>query len=131
MNKSHSHAFVNQLLVYALVMICFTGSVGLGTVWLRHQISLAADRCKKIEAGIAELDRHLAETRAAIETEEGPDILKKRNIEWQLGLVPPTEAQVAERVGQDPGLRLVAKNNRGLFADRELTPVVLHLPGNR
>ena len=35
MNKSDTHAFVNQLLVYTLVMICFTGSVGLSTVWFR------------------------------------------------------------------------------------------------
>jgi hypothetical protein len=131
MNRSNNQAFVNQLLVYTLVMICFSGSVGLGTVWLRHQISLAANRSKMIEAGIAEVERHLAETRAAVETEEGPDFLKKRNVEWQLGLVPPTESQVAERVSGDPGLLLAAKNNRNLFADRELTPVMLHLPERR
>ena len=36
MKKTDTHAFVNQLLVYTLVMICFSGSIGLGTVWLRH-----------------------------------------------------------------------------------------------
>jgi hypothetical protein len=130
MNKTHTHAFVNQLLVYTLVMICFSGSVGLGTVWLRHQISLTADHNKKIETRIAELERHLAETKAAVETAQGPDILKQRNAEWHLGLVAPTEPQV-DRVAEDPGRRLIAKHNQGLYADTVLVPVRFTLPGDR
>ncbi|HWA09701.1 MAG TPA: hypothetical protein VG838_09645 [Opitutaceae bacterium] len=123
-------AFVNQLLVYTLVMICFSGSVGLGTVWLRHQISLTANRSKQIEARIAEVERNWAEKKAAVETEQGPDMLKQRNAELHLGLVPPTEPQVS-RVSQDPGLLLAAKHNRDLFADPEIKLTRFRLPADR
>jgi hypothetical protein len=129
MNKNHTHAFVNQLLVYTLVMICFSGSVGLGTVWLRHQISLTANHSKMIKARIADVERHLAETTAEVETEQGPDKLKQRNTEWRLGLVAPSEPQV-NRVSQDPGQLLAAKHNRDLFADTGLKLVRFNLPGN-
>jgi len=49
MKKTGNHAFVNQLLIYTLVMIGFSGSVGMGAVWLRHQISVTANRTKQIE----------------------------------------------------------------------------------
>jgi len=130
MNKTDNHAFVNQLLVYTLVMICFSGSVGLGTVWLRHQISLAANRNTLLETRVAEVERHLAETTTAIETEQGPDMLMRRNSEWHLGLVQPQEPQV-KRVGEDVVIALATKRNRGLFADTVATPVVFRLGGNR
>ena len=57
MNKKDTHAFVNQLLVYTLVMICFSGSIGLGTVWLRHQISITANNTKRLEQRIVESER--------------------------------------------------------------------------
>ena len=122
MNKTPTHAFVNQLLVYTLVMICFSGSVGLGTVWLRHQISLTANRSKVIVARIAEVERRCAEAKSAVETAQGPDMLKQRNAEWRLGLMPPKEPQV-NRVSQDPGLLLAAKNNRDFSTDTEFKPV--------
>jgi hypothetical protein len=133
MNRTRNDAFVNQLLVYTLVMICFSGSVGLGTVWLRHQISLTANRSKMIEAQIAEVERHWAEKKAAVETAQGPDMLKQRNVEWHLGLVPPKEPQVT-RVSQDPTLLLAAKGNRDFLdslTDVQLKPVLFRLPGDR
>ncbi len=130
MNKSHTHAFVNQLLVYTLVMICFSGSVGLGTVWLRHQISIAANRAKQLETRIAEVERHLAETTTEVEMEQGPEVLMRRNISWRLGLVQPQEPQV-QRVGTDVVIALATKRNRGLFADSAVTPVVFRLGGSR
>lgn len=133
MNRTRNDAFVNQLLVYTLVMICFSGSVGLGTVWLRHQISLTANRSKMIEARIAEVERHWAEKKAAVETAQGPDMLKQRNAEWHLGLVPPKEPQVT-RVSQDATQVLEAKNNRDFLnglTDVELKPVRYRLTGDR
>ena len=87
MKTSSTHAFVNQLLVYTLVMIGFSGSIGLGTVWLRHQISLTANATKVLDARIAELDRQVDETTTAIETERDPQVLLQRNADWHLGLV--------------------------------------------
>ena len=114
--KFSNHAFVNQVLVYTLVMICFTGSIGLGTVWMRHQISLAANNTKVIDAKIADLDRRLNETKAELEAEQDPALLKQRNALWHLGLVPPTAEQIV-RLPFDAVMRLAAKHNRSLFTD--------------
>ncbi|HSY54330.1 MAG TPA: hypothetical protein VK785_07775 [Opitutaceae bacterium] len=115
MNKSSSHAFINQVLIGTLVMICFSGSLGFGTVWLRHQISLSADRNKQLETKLAEIERHIDETTAAIAAERSPDALVRRNVEWHLGLVPPREPQVV-RVSDDVAQRLMTKNRAELYA---------------
>ena len=123
--KASNHAYVNQLLVYTLVMICFSGSIGLGTVWMRHQISLAANATKVLDARIAELDRRLNETKAVLEAEQDPAVLKQRNADWHLGLVQPSPEQIVRLAG-DPVMRLAAKRNRGLFNDG-VTPVTVSL----
>jgi len=123
--KISNHAFVNQLLVYTLVMICFSGSIGLGTVWMRHQISLTANATKVLDARIAELDRRLDETKTLLEAEQDPEVLKQRNVAWHLGLVQPTPDQIVRLPG-DPVMRLAAKHNRGLFNDGA-TPVTVSL----
>jgi hypothetical protein len=133
MNRSSNHAFVNQVLIGALVMICFSGSLGFGTVWLRHAISLTADRNKQQEARLAEIDRHIDETTAAIGAEQSPDALMRRNAEWRLGLAPPREPQVV-RVPDDVEQRLMAKNHAELYAANDgpvATPVVFNLGGGR
>jgi hypothetical protein len=133
MNRSSNHAFVNQMLIGALVMICFSGSLGFSTVWLRHAISLTADRNRQMEMRLAEINRHIDETTAAIAAEKSPDALVRRNAEWRLGLVPPREPQVV-RVPDDVEQRLTAKNHAELYAANEgpvVTPVVFNLGGGR
>lgn len=123
MNRSSNHAFVNQLIVYTLVLIGFTGSIGLGTVWMRHQISVTANATKVLDARIAELDRRVNETTATIEAEQDPVVLKRRNDEWRLGLVQPAPEQIV-RIQGDPVLKLAAKHNRALFSDGPRPAVV-------
>ena len=115
MNKTSTNAFVNQLLVYTLVMICFSGSIGLGTVWLRHQISVTANNTKQLEQRIAETERHMAEMNTQITEEQSIDVLARRNTEWRLGLVLPKEPQVV-RVSDSVEQRLAARNNAVIFA---------------
>lgn len=115
MNKKDTHAFVNQLLVYTLVMICFSGSIGLGTVWLRHQISITANNTKLLEQRIAESERHLSELNTQVTAEQSIDVLARRNTEWKLGLVLPKEPQVV-RVSESPERRLASRNNAEVFA---------------
>ena len=115
MNKTSTNAFVNQLLVYTLVMICFSGSIGLGTVWLRHQISVTANNTKQLEQRIAETERHMAEMNTQITEEQSIDVLARRNTEWRLGLVLPKEPQVV-RVSDSVEQRLAARNNAEIFA---------------
>ena len=127
MNISSNHGFVNQLLVYTLVMIGFSGSIGLGTVWMRHQISVTANTNRILDARLAAVERHLAETTTAAESERDTQVLLRRNTEWRLGLVPPSQAQVVH-VGEDPVMRLAAKRKRGLFGDaapRITVPIAL------
>lgn len=124
MNKSDTHAFVNQLLVYTLVMICFTGSVGLGTVWLRHRISTIANEVRKIEASSAEIERRLAETTALIAAEQSPEALMQKNAAMRLGLVQTREAQLV-RITESPEQRLAARRNLEIFSEEtvRLAPI--------
>ncbi len=114
--KMDSRAFVNQFLVYTLVAICGSASIGLGMVWIRHQISVTANANKALVASIDDLQRRIEETDAAISAEQDPAVLNRRNAEWQLGLVPPDETQI-RNVSEDPVTRLAAMHNRTLFGE--------------
>jgi hypothetical protein len=116
MKKTETHAFVNQLLVYTLVVIGFSGSIGLGTVWLRHQISLSANAAKQLEARLNEVERHIAEKKTEIEKAQSPAMLEYLNDQMKLGLQPPSPQQV-QHIAGDPVRLLAAKRNRGLFPD--------------
>ena len=116
MKKSETHAFVNQLLVYTLVVIGFSGSIGLGTVWLRHQISLSANATKQLEARLNEVKRHILEKNAEIERAQSPAMLEYLNEQMKLGLQPPSPQRV-QHIAGDPVQLLAAKRNRGLFPD--------------
>lgn len=113
---TNAQAFVNQFMIVALVAICGSATIGLGTVWMRHQISVVANTNKALEAEIADLERRTEETDAAISAEQDPAVLSRRNAEWQLGLVPPGETQV-RRYSGDPVMRLASQHNRKIFGD--------------
>ncbi len=131
MNKTDTNAFVNQLLVYTLVMICFSGSIGLGTVWLRHQISVTANNTKQLEQRITEDERHMAELNTQITEEQTITVLNRRNVAWNLGLVQPREPQVV-RVNESAEQRLASRNNAEVFASEaaSVTPVRFRLSGS-
>jgi hypothetical protein len=120
--RTTNHALVNQFVIYTLLTICFSGSIGLGTVWMRHQISITANANKVLEARLAELKRHLAETNTAIEIQQSPAVLRQRNASMNLGLILPEVQSVTE----SPTLRLIAKSSRALFDDRAV-PVTFRL----
>ena len=115
MHPTDHRAFAHQLLVCTLAMICFTGSIGLGAVWMRHQISLKANSTKQLEQQITETERHLAELGMQITAEQSVDVLARRNAELHLGLVPPGEPQVV-RVAGSPEQWLGASRPAGEFA---------------
>lgn len=119
MKKNDSHAFVNQLLVYTLVMICFTGSIGLGTVWLRNQMAQTANSIKSYEYRTAEVERRLSETNAMIAAEQSRGSLIRRNEEWHLGLVAPDFRTQIVRISENPEERLAARRNREIFTTEQ------------
>ena len=127
MNKSPTSAFINQLLVYTLVMLVFTGSIGFGTVWLRHEISLAANRDKNLQAHFDEVQRHLDQLTAEIAAVQTPDALIRLDSSLRLGLDTPRHEQI-EYVAANVEQRLAAKRNAGVFI-AEVKPVVLRRGG--
>ena len=129
MRTSTANSFINQLLVYTLVMLVFTGSIGFGTVWLRHEISLAANRNKLLQADLAEVQRQIDQFTAEIAAAKNPDTLIRLNAEMRLGLVPPREEQ-SEHVAVDVEQRLAARRAQDLFV-AEVQPVAFRRPGTR
>ena len=106
--------FVNHIVIGALLGLGLTGSVGLGTVWLQHQISLEARRDEDLERTLDAVTRSSEELTTEIAREQDPDVLKQRNADWKLGLVPPAASQVRlESV--DAVDYLMAESNRDLF----------------
>lgn len=116
MNKKDKHAFVNQLLIYTLVMIGFSGSIGMGTVWMRQQISRTANATKVLNSRIIEVERRIAEVSTSIQSEQDPRVLMRRNVEWKLGLEMPRATQVT-RIDENPMMKLATKRNSRLFVD--------------
>jgi hypothetical protein len=129
MNKSASSAFINQLLACSLGMLVFTGSIGFGTVWLRHQISLAANRNKDLQVHLNEVQRRLDEVTAEIASMQSPDALIRLDSSMRLGLDTPREEQIVY-VTANPELELAAKRNASVFV-AEVQPVLLRRAGTR
>lgn len=108
------HAFVNQLIALTLVLLVFSGSLGLGAVWMRQEISGAANRSRSLEGQIADVERRLDEVNSRVAAAVNPPALLRQNDVMRLGLVSPRELQVV-RVNEVPELRLAAKRNRDVF----------------
>lgn len=120
MNKTGTNAFVNQLLVYTLVTICLSGSVGLASVWMQQQIATASNSIKQLETRTAELERRRGELNVEIASEQSPARLEQRNREWNLGLVQLSESQIV-RVYESPENRLQRKRMDERFGGESLS----------
>ncbi|PTX90789.1 hypothetical protein [Opitutus sp. ER46] len=114
MKPFDSQAYVNQLLVGLLVTIGFGGSVGLGTVWMRHQISVVADHNAALVRQISDVERQIADTSALVEEAMSPQVLRAQNDSMRLGLAEITQTQIQPVIG-DPARRLVARASRRAF----------------
>jgi hypothetical protein len=114
--KKDPSAFANQLLLCVLVTFCTGGSIGLATVWMRHQISVTAKLNRELGAEIARLERLGDEQKTTIETEQAPDQLRALNAALRLGLVPMSEIPVLQ-VGEDVVERMARRAHRDLFTD--------------
>jgi hypothetical protein len=123
--KKNSQAFVNQLLVCLLVTMTFGGSIGLGTVWMRHQISLTAKANRALLAEIDEVNRRSDEVEALVRSEQRPELLRRLNLEYRLSLVPMNEVPVVH-VTENVAQRLVERANRWTFpAHASETPIAV------
>jgi len=106
---------VNRLLLAIILLLAFAGSIGLATVWLRHQISEVAQTNKQMQQRIVEVQRRTAETNAEIAAALNPEGLLTQNSALKLGLEMPREHQIVSVV-EPVEVRLAAKRNSDRFA---------------
>lgn len=107
-------AHVNRLIALSLLLLLFSGSLGLGAVWVRQEISQTANRSRALVAKIADVERRLDEVNAEIAAADSPRALLQQNEIMRLGLASPKEVQVV-RIEGSPELRLLARLNRDNF----------------
>jgi hypothetical protein len=126
--KQNSRAFINHLVGGAILTIGVGGGVGLGVVWMRHQISTTANQIRKIDAERAETERLISEKTAAIASAQRPDLLRAANDRFRLGLVPMSDVPLFNE-SSDAAIRgLVLRSTQDLM---EAPPMVsLKLAGN-
>jgi hypothetical protein len=109
--KKNSQAFVNQLVVCLLVSMTFGGTLGLGIVWVRHQISTTAKANRALLVEIAEVNRRSDDIETQIRSAQRPELLRKLNLEFRLGLAPMNEVPVVH-VPENVTQRMVERANR-------------------
>lgn len=114
MRPPPAHSLVNRLIGLTLLLLVFAGSLGLGAVWFRQEISQTANRSRSLEGKLADVERRLDEINAQVAAAVNPDALLRQNEVMRLGLAAPREIQVV-RVAGSAELRLAAKRNREAF----------------
>lgn len=115
MKPPPAHALVNQMVAHTLCLLVFGGSLGLGAVWMRQEISSTANRSRVLDLRLADVQRRLDELNAEVATALNPDSLLAQNTSMRLGLDAPRETQVV-RVDVSPEDSLAAKRNREIFS---------------
>lgn len=125
--KKNSQAFVNQLLVCLLVTMTFGGTLGLGMVWVRHQISVTAKANRALLAAISEVNRRSDDIEAQIRSEQRPELLRQLNLEFRLGLAPMNEVPVVH-ITENVTQRMVERANRWAYPEEAgLDPITFKI----
>ena len=115
MKKATSQsALWNRLLIATVLLLLFAGTIGLATVWLRHQVSEVAAANQSAQVRIAELDRRIAEVNSQVASGLSPEVLLRQNTRLRLGLAAPRDNQII-RVDEEVEIRLAAKRNAELY----------------
>jgi hypothetical protein len=104
------NALVNKSVALTLAFLMFSGTLGLGAVWMRQEIFATANQNRVIEGQLADVTRKLDEIRAQIATAESVHSLLEKNRGMHLALAMPQERQVV-RVESDPSIELARKRN--------------------
>ncbi len=115
MKPPPANTLVNRVIFLTLLLLVFSGSIGLGAVWMRQEISQAANESRLLHARLADIERRLDEVNAQVAAAVNPDALLKQNQSMRLALAAPREIQVV-RIGESPEMRLAAKRNREVFS---------------
>ncbi len=110
------NALVNKIVALTLCLLVFSGTLGLGAVWVRQEIFSTANRSNVLESKIADVERRLDEVDAGVAIALNPATLLRCNETMRLGLVAPKEVQVVRLPGS-PELRLRERHNQEIFSD--------------
>lgn len=108
-------AHVNRLIALSLALLLFSGSLGLGAVWVRQEISQTANRSRVLVVKLADVERRLDQINADIAAAASPGALLQQNEIMRLGLATPRESNVV-RVEGSPELFLLTQRNRDNFS---------------
>ncbi len=114
--KNSARAFVNPFVVCLVVCIGFGTTIGLGTVWMRHQIGLLLKSQRDLVAETERVERMIREKVTLIESEQTPEKLRALNAAMQLGLVPMNEVPVLH-VADNVVDRMARRAHRELFQE--------------
>ncbi len=106
---------INRIIALTLLLLVFTGTLGLGAVWMRQEISSTANFSRTLEDKLTGVERRLDEVNAEVAAAVNPDALLQQNNFMHLTLASPRELQVV-RVAGSAELRLAAKRNREVFS---------------
>ena len=115
MKPPPARTIVNRIIFLTLCCLMLTGTLGLGAVWVRQEISQVANHSRSLQVKLEDVERRLDEVNAQVAAAVNPDTLLNRNRSMNLALAAPREAQVV-RVGESVELRLAAKRNREIFS---------------
>ncbi len=115
MKPPPAHALVSRIILLTLCALMLGGSLGLGAVWMRQEISQTANQSRALQVKLADVERRLDEVNAQVAAAVNPHALLRQNETLRLALAAPREPQVV-RVGVSPELRLAAKRNREVFS---------------
>jgi hypothetical protein len=113
--KKTSGAFINQIALWLILTIGLGGTAGLGVVWMRHKISTTANHVRKLTAEKAEVERLISEKSAFIASEQRPNLLRKLNDEFRLGLVPMSDVTMFNESSEAAIRGLVERATRDLM----------------
>lgn len=128
MKPPPANALVNQVIALTLMLLVFSGTLGLGAVWMRQTISRAANHNRLLAGQIVDVERRLDEINAQVATALNPDALLRQNQVMRLALASPREVQVV-RVSESPELRLARRRNTDAMFRVE--PASLNLSANQ
>ena len=109
------NALVNKIVALTLCLLVFSGTLGLGAVWVRQEIFSTANRSNALESKLADVERRLDEVDAKVATALNSKSLQQLNETMRLGLVSPNETQVVHMSGS-PEARLALRRNERIFS---------------
>ncbi|MES2697878.1 MAG: hypothetical protein V4773_30735 [Verrucomicrobiota bacterium] len=92
--KKNSQAFADPFVALLILSVSLMGSVGIGMVWMRHQISTTANRSQALVVQRTEIERLITEKSAEVASAQRPDLLRNLNEQHRLALVPMSDVPV-------------------------------------